>query len=222
MVRVDSLAFGPFTRTGLSVPVLPRQFLAADGFLGLDVINGSRVTFDFANRILQIEQPKVKLSLLPESKTATHMKLSGTAGRLHVGDCYIDGVRAAAFIDSGAEVSVGNPALSDALTQRHVARREGMADLGQIRLTGVTGGEVMGQLVPIKAIHMEELTFASGALVIADVPNFDSWSLRDKPALLIGMDFLRQFAKVTIDYRSKEVRFDLSQIQEPIRTLARV
>ncbi len=36
------------------------------------------------------------------------------------------------------------------------------------------------------------------------------WKLRLRPALLIGMDYLRQFAAVTIDYRSKEIRFELS------------
>jgi hypothetical protein len=43
------------------------------------------------------------------------------------------------------------------------------------------------------------------ALVIADLQVFDIGGLSRKPALLIGMNYLRQFAKVSIDYRIKEL-----------------
>jgi hypothetical protein len=39
---------------------------------------------------------------------------------------------------------------------------------------------------------------------------FVIWGLSRKPALLIGMNYLRQFARVPIDYRIKEIRLDLA------------
>ncbi len=206
-VHVDSLAFGPFLRKNLILPVLPRQYLYADGYLGLDAISDSRVTFDFAGKTLRIEQPR-KRSGFPQPRPgqSTRLWASGASGRLSVADCLVDGVRTTAFIDTGAQVSVGNPALKAALAVRGTLR-----DLGPLVLNGVTGGEIIGQIVPVSVIKLEDLSFTDCTLAIADVPSFDAWNVRHRPGLLIGMNFLRQFAAVTIDYRQKSIRFELGE-----------
>ncbi len=205
-VIVEDLTFGPFSRKGLILPILPRRSVIADGYLGLDAINGSRVTFDFKNNGLTIEQPKSRF--LPEEPGVemTRVKAHGAAGHLRVVDCLVDSIAATAFIDTGAEVSVGNPALLEALKSRN----KGLLETGAMVLSGVTGGEITGQVVPISRISLQQLAFTNGSLVMADVPDFDTWDLRERPALLIGMDYLRQFSRVSIDYRSKIIRFELS------------
>ncbi len=209
LVHVDGLAYGPFAKRDLVLPVLPRQLLQADGFLGLDAISDSRVTFDFRKRLLTLESPQSHLPYIFANAAQTVLiDVRGTAGRLRASHCDIDGVRAAAFVDTGAEVSIGNQALMDALTRRH------HPDLGPIILTGVTGGQVEGRLITVGAIRVQELAFTNGTLVISDSPNFDDWGLAHKPAMLIGMDFLRQFAKVTIDYRFQELRFELASLPD--------
>ncbi len=206
-VRVDSLAYGPFRRQNLVLPVLPRRYLFADGYLGLDAISDSRVTFDFAGKSLKIEQPR-NWSTLRHGRPSltTNVLARGTSGRLRVSDCQVDGVRATAFIDTGAEVSVGNLALKKAL-----AARGKLHDLGPLMLNGVTGGEILSEVMSVSRIRLEELSFTDSTLAIADVPSFDAWNVRNRPALLIGMNFLRQFAAVTIDYRQKSFRFELSE-----------
>ncbi len=210
LVSVAEIRYGPFTRTDLRLPVLPRKYLLADGFLGLDAINGTRVTLDFHRKQLRIDQPKSKF-LPPEPGTEiVIVKAAGNSGRLRATDCYIDGVKAAAFIDTGAEISLGNPALENALRKRNGA----LNNLGPATLTGVTGGELIGHIIPIEKVTLKDLAFTQGDLVIADVPDFDDWDLTTQPALLLGMDYLRQFASVSIDYRKHEIRFDLSSLQE--------
>ena len=209
LVHINGLAYGPFSKRDLVLPVLPRQLLQADGYLGLDAISDSRITFDFRNHLLTLESPQSHLPYIFANAAQTVLiDVRGTAGRLRASHCDIDGVRAAAFIDTGAEVSIGNQALMDALTRRH------HPDLGPILLTGVTGGQVEGRLISVSAIRVQELSFTNGTLVISDSPNFDDWGLAHKPAMLIGMDFLRQFAKVTIDYRFQEIRFELASMPE--------
>ncbi|HTM80285.1 retropepsin-like aspartic protease [Asticcacaulis sp.] len=205
-VRVANLSFGLFVRTELFLPILPRTFLFADGYLGLDAINGTRVTFDFQNHALHVEQPRAPLhQATPESETA-RVRARGADGRLRVTDCLVDSIAATAFIDTGAEVSVGNESLLYNLRRRN----KHLTTLGTMTLTGVTGGEVTGDIIPVKRIRLQGLAFTNGSLVIADVPDFSVWKLRLRAALLIGMDYLRQFAAVTIDYRNKEIRFELS------------
>ncbi len=205
-VKVDKLSFGPFNRKNLLVPVLPRSSLISDGYLGLDAINGSRVTFDFKAHEVKIEQPRGLYEVVNPTLESTRVEASGKAGQLKVTDCLVDSVAATAFIDTGAEVSVGNPALYEALKSRNKV----LVELGALVLTGVTGGTITGPIIPVKRIRLDDLSFTNGALVIADVPDFDTWDLRNRPALLIGMDYLRQFSRVSIDYRAKEIRFELS------------
>ena len=217
-LRAETVAFGPFIRHDILMPVLPQSTLAADGYLGLDVIDGTRVTFDFKNQKLHIEQPARHLN--SEHPNENHMaqpsgllgsddvlvQAQGRAGRLQVVDALVDGVAATAFIDTGAEVSVGNGALLDALQ----ARRPVASNLGSTMLTGVTGGQMEAHLIPVPRVRLENLQFTDCVLAIADVPDFGTWDLRTQPALLIGMDYLRQFASLSIDYRAKELHFELS------------
>lgn len=205
-VHVETLSFGPFRRSNLNLPVLPRRNLFADGYLGLDVINGTRVTFDFANHAIIIEQPRD--SFAADGPDTARVRAKGNNGRLRVMDCMVNSVGAIAFVDTGAEVSVGNRALYNKL----ISRNHSLDSSAVMTLTGITGGTVIGELIPIYRIRLRELSFTDGTLVIADVPDFSIWKVKeDRPALLIGMDYLRQFASVTIDYRNKEIRFEISQ-----------
>ncbi|MDC7676997.1 aspartyl protease family protein [Asticcacaulis machinosus] len=203
--RISKLTLGPFVHRDLTVPVLPRALLKADGFLGLDVINGTRVTFDFKKRTLRVEAPRYATQRI-YAPDITRVKAYGSAGHLRISDCRMDGVLASAIIDTGAEVSIGNTALRDALLKKNGK----LSEMGPISLSGVTGGELIAPTVRINRLRMQELTFSNAAIAIADVPVFDSWRLQNKPALLVGMDFLRQFAVVSIDYRAQEIRFELA------------
>lgn len=205
LVTVTELGYGPFTRTNLQIPVLPRVLMEADGYLGLDAINGSRVTFDFRNHAMRIEQPRMR-PIAVEGDTIV-IRAAGKGGRLRADYCLIDGVRATAFIDTGAELSIGNVALHAALNRGRVPP----TDMGKVMLSGITGGEAEGRIIPIKEVRIQNLAFTDGTVVISDAPDFENWDLATKPALLIGMDYLRQFASVAIDYRKKEIRFEMAR-----------
>ena len=205
-VTIDKLAFGPFTRKALILPVLSRTLLGCDGYLGLDAISHACVTFDFAHHLLRIDQSSGMFAEYDPLHQSSRVQLAGNDGRLRTADCWVDGVVTTAFIDTGAEISIGNLALHAALNQR----KQPPTDLGRIELVGITGGQAIGTMIPIRHIKLQEINFTNGTLAIADVPNFENWGLATRPALLIGMDFLRQFGSVAIDYRAREIRFDLA------------
>jgi len=207
MVSVKQLDYGTFSKQDLVMPVIPRILLKADGYLGLDVINNTRVTFDFRHQELRVERSKSMFGPTPADSQIIVIRAPGKAGRLRSNQCVVDGVHATAFIDTGAEVTIGNRALQNRL------KPDTHPEMTPVSLFGVTGGEAVGRLVPIKQIKIEELLFTDGNIVISDAPNFDDWGLEDKPAILIGMDYLRQFASVAIDYRRREIRFELASAQ---------
>jgi predicted aspartyl protease len=207
-VRIKELSFGPILCRHLIVPTLPRSALGADGYLGLDTLDGHRVTFDFKNHTLQVSEPHSRLSTLWVRDSEARIRTVGSSGHLRALNCSVDGVHSAAFIDSGADVSVGNMSLFTALASRD----PGYGTLGPISLIDVTGGVTSGNFTMAKKIQIMELEFTDCPLVIADFKIFDLWGLAQRPALLIGMNFLRQFSKVSIDYGLKELRFDRASL----------
>jgi hypothetical protein len=79
-------------------------------------------------------------------------------------------------------------------------------------ITGLTGGRVEGRVTAIEEVRLKVVTFRIGFIVIADLQIFDLWGLSQTPALLIGMNYLRQFSRVTVDYGRKELLFELADV----------
>jgi predicted aspartyl protease len=208
---VSRMRLGSTERRDLWVPTLPRQMLKADGFLGLDVLDGRKVTFDFKNHVLTIGSPPPFFSIGWTGEHEERIKTRGDSGHLRALNCLVDGVRATAFIDSGAEVSACNSSLFTALMRRN--RTQGTT--GTVALSGVTGGRIEGTVTTVDKVQIQELVFNQCALVVADFEIFKIWGLSHTPALLVGMNLLRSFARVSIDYRRKEISFELTNSEVP-------
>jgi hypothetical protein len=211
LVEIRQLEMGSLVCPRLEVPTLPRVMLNGDGYLGLDVLDGRRVIFDFGARTLTILRPKGFFSAFWTRNDEVRVPTLGDSGRLRATDCVIDGIHAAAFLDTGAEVSVINQALYAAL-QRH----NPVSTLRTTEaLTGVTGGSVVGITTLLARITLGELVLTYATAVVADLPVFSIWGLSKQPALLIGMDCLRRCTRVSIDYGRKELRFEITSSQIP-------
>jgi predicted aspartyl protease len=218
-VSIRTMTFGSITKRNLMVPTLSRSLLDADGYLGLDFLDGHRVTFDFQNHLLQVSEPRARFSANWVGENEARIRASGSSGHLQALDCKVDGVPATAFIDSGAEVSAANEPLLAALARRNPS----FGAMGSIHLIDITGGEILGKVAVVSTIRLAAaLTFTDCPLVIADFLVFDVWGLRQRPALLIGMNLLRQFGRVSIDYGLQELRFDLAAYRSPPKPLITV
>jgi len=168
------------------------------------------VVFDFRNHALSITHAESGLfpSRVHPDEALVHA--SGSYGRLTAVDCHIDGVHASAFIDSGADCSIGNTRLFEALKD-HDGRDYASKDV--VWLTGVTGATAPGRLTTVQKLKLGRLNFTDSALVISDLPIFKVWELAERPAVFIGMNYLRQTSAVTIDYGRKELRFRIADLR---------
>jgi hypothetical protein len=216
LVNIRRLEMGGLVCPSLDVPILPRAMLGADGYLGLDVLDGRRVILDFRAHTLTVTQPQGFFSALWLHGNEAIVRTLGSSGRLRATDCLVDGIRAAAFVDTGAEVSVCNPALYRLMLQRAANRQVVRREVG---LYGVTGGRVIGIETNVDEIVLERLKLTYTSLVVAGLEVFNLWGLKHEPALLFGMDSLRRFTRVSIDYGRKELRFQLanSQLPQPLQ-----
>jgi len=211
LVTIQQLRMGSLVSSRLEVPTLPRSMLGVDGYLGLDVLDQRRVIFDFRARTLTITKPQGFFSAFFTRGEYLRVPTLGSSGRLRSTDCVIDGVRAAAFFDTGADVSIINTALYDALAPHKSTPIIRATEV----LTGVTGGSVEGGATLLDTITLGDLVITSTPVVVADLPVFAKWNLDTQPALLIGMSCLRRCARVSIDYRRMEVRFELAGVELP-------
>lgn len=208
VVPVADISVGAISKRNLSMPLLNRNYMGADGYLGLDVVDGSRVTLDFANRALKVATSRATSAFIMHRPSEAYVPVRGNMGHLRSLNCRVDGVTTTCFLDTGAQISVGNTKLLESL----MAENPGYRVIGMLPITGITGGVIMGKVVQIDNIRLHSVSFTGAVVAIADMQIFDVWGLGQRPALLIGMNFLRQFAQVSIDYGLKEVRFDLASM----------
>lgn len=213
LVEIHDLEMGSLVCSRLQVPTLPRSELSADGYLGLDVLDDRRVIFDFIAGTLTITKPRGFFSEFWTRFNTDGVRVPtlGDSGRLRASDCLIDGVRAAAFVDTGAEISIINQVLYSALQQRD----QGRALPTTQTLTGVTGGSIDGTTTMLNMVRLGSMVMTFTTAVVADLPVFKLWGLNEQPALLIGMDCLRRCARVSIDYRHKELHFEMASAHLP-------
>ena len=206
-VDVASLSFGDITHRNLNLPILPRPLLAADGYLGLDVLDGNRVILDFAEQQLIVTDPLPVYSAVYHDPYLIVLHSQGSGGHLRTTTCSIDRIPVRAFIDTGAESSMGNEVLYRALVESNPSH----TSTRTVALTGLTGGTATGRLTFPREVRIGRASVTDCPIAIADLQVFDIWGLNDRPALLIGMNWLRHFKRVEIDYGRKDLRFEIGR-----------
>lgn len=195
---------GARTDAGVRTPVIPQAAIGAAGIIGVDRLKKSRVKLDFGSRQLTI-QPSAPFSPDPFA-VVVHARRRG--GQLLIVDTDLAGIRVDAFLDTGAERSIGNKALLDLATLRMPQGK-----FYDVAITSVTGRTIEGQLANIPVMRVGHVRLVNLALTFAQLHIFEIWNL-EKPAILLGMDALGTFDQVSLDFGRAEVQFQL----DPHRT----
>jgi predicted aspartyl protease len=200
--RVKSLRFGKIELRDLTTPILSAVNLGADGLLGVDALQGRTVFMDFRKGELTVQRP-IARNMRARAPNEAIITAATAFGRLTVIDTRVEGVRATAFMDSGGGVTIGNPALAQAIRKRLKATDTDAA----IRLVGVTGQSVNGVARVARHIDMDQVRVSNIPMAFCNLHLFDMWGLRDRPALLLGVDVMRMFSRVELDFGNKAVLF---------------
>jgi predicted aspartyl protease len=190
-------------RHTIRAPALDGMNLGAAGLLGIDTLQNHRVIIDFE---------KDQMAVMPSTKqnrsgSYSPNEIVVTArsrfGQLIVTDAYYGDTRIQVILDTGSQVSVGNNAL-----RKRVRTRK--RDMHTTVLTSVTGGTAQVDYMFVPAVRIGPIRFEWMPVAFVDAAPFEHFGLMDRPALLLGMDALRNFRKVEIDFPNREVRFTIS------------
>lgn len=202
-VRLPHLAFSERRFAELVLPVFPYGLLGADGLLGLDVLSRFRLTLDLRRRRVMIAASGADVVLrgLSFGGRASRVGLditdvrSGRFSQLILTQVAADGVPAVAFIDSGAQYSIGNRALMRALDSRL-----GRVERPLVRVYGVIGQSLLVRSGELADLRLARRDLGPTPLLFGDLHAFRILNLIDRPALLLGADVLTRFSQVTLDY----------------------
>jgi predicted aspartyl protease len=183
----------------INAPLLEGVNIGADGILGTDSLRSQRVLFDFEAQTLSIV-PSAVADFKAEPGTIV---VQGTRrnGRLVVTEATANGRSLSVVIDTGAQISIGNAALRRALRGAKFLK-----DSQQVELVSVTGDKITGEYMFIKELNIGGVGLKNLAVVFADAHTFKQLRLDKRPALLLGMNAMRAFKKVSIDFASKKMR----------------
>lgn len=204
VVRVRELRVGELQVVDQLLPVLPAPvFGGLDGILGIDCLQESRIDVDF-------EHDRITVRPSPLARGAAgRIKLDATLhhGGLLLLNSRVGRVRAKAILDTGAERSLGNEALRQALLSRSGrARRDTVTTV-----VGATAQLAQGKTFIAPIVDLGGLRLSNLAVTFGDLHVFTVWSLLDEPALLIGMDLLGQLQEFSIDYPRREFYMKVRQ-----------
>lgn len=195
-VHVQSMEVGDVYIGATLLPIVADVFGGADGVLGREGLPDKRITADFRHDRLVIMRSHRQRA--PPGYTTIHLKLT-RMGLLAL-NTRVGRVYAKAVIDTGAETTIGNLALRDALMRRTPQ------DAKPAEVIGVTLDVQKGDDIPAPPIQLGGLRVQGVHVTFGDMSLFEHWHLTHQPTLLIGMDVLGMFDVLIIDYRLRQMQ----------------
>jgi predicted aspartyl protease len=199
-VLVDELRLGSSKITNLELPALREQDLGGAGLIGIDALVEQRLMMDFEKRVIKSEDARVPVRVMAGEIVVTARR---RRGQLILTEVRAAGLPVDAVIDTGTEITIGNLALRDKLI------RGNRKKFTSIKATGVTGVTLDLQIARIDELRLGSVTLHNVPIAFADVPPFTVFGLSNQPSLLLGTDLLENFRRVSLDFRSRKVRFQL-------------
>ena len=204
LVRLDGLELASRVFDNLHAPTLEAQHIGADGIIGLDSLQDLRVLIDFRAETIAVDDAK---ALGGDRGYEIVVRARNTKGRLIITDAEIDGVATAVILDTGSQGSMGNLAL-----ERRLRAKRGR----EVTATDVTGTSMTGRLDKARKLVIgrngaRQLSLAGLMPTYSDAPAFAALGLAGKPALVLGVEDLRLFDRIAIDFAERTVLFDLPE-----------
>ena len=210
-VRARTLASGSLSVEDARMAVGSRPgLIGLDGLLGLDLLADQRLVMRFRgqgrssinrsrpdhDQFLGVVRPRVRFQ-----------PPQGGGAELMVVNALVRGQQVQAIVDTGAQVTLINPALAAAAEARPFQSRS--ASTGDMLVQSPTGRAALAQAMIISSVHFDELVLDRLAVLMGDFHIFRLLGLADTPAMLMGVDVLGAFERVVIDLKRGEIIMDV-------------
>jgi predicted aspartyl protease len=198
-VAVQSIEIGALKFENQNLPVIFTSIMGnADGILGVAGFHDQRIDVDFKrDRVLVSESTGRR----PHFSMVTARAVRNDTGLMILDVRVGRRIKAKAVIDTGAERTLGNLALQEAMNKGRRKKRDPVSAV----VHGATPDIADGDVQEIKEASIGDMKLSNLEVIFADFHVFKLWGLDQEPALLIGMDMLGVLERLVIDYRRNEV-----------------
>jgi predicted aspartyl protease len=196
---VATLTVGGRNHSDVQLSVLPGGAMGGAGLLGLDLLEGRRLTLDFGRQTLRIDGRHAS-----RDPADVAVKALRRDGQLTFVKADLAGIPVVAFLDSGAQNTIGN------MTLRAMAlTRNPKSVWTPTPILSATGQTISAEIADLPALRIGGFHLPNWPVAFADLHTFRMWKLIDQPAILVGVDVMSRFQYVTLDFARDEVRFRL-------------
>ncbi|THD56169.1 retroviral-like aspartic protease family protein [Phenylobacterium sp.] len=203
-VIIDRLQVGQRSRKAVRAATLPLTS-GIDGVLGVDWLDGQRLVLAFKDKSISIARSVRDVTRDGSVVVPARRRM----GQLTIVDADLGGKPISAMIDSGSQMTIANSALRELVAADN--RRSGGGDsYPRVTMETLAGEPFSGEMLYLPFLRLGGLQLGNVPVVHADMHVFDLWGLKDKPAIVLGMDLLAQFDTVSLDFGRSLVRFDLA------------
>lgn len=202
--RLDRLQMNDISVAGIEAPALKRSDMGAYGLLGVDSLGGNRLRLDFQRNVMTILPAAAKTAPIVNTPDIITVVAKKRAGRLVLTGARLNGMKIDVVIDTGAQNSMGNRAL-----RKKLKRSQRSGEYSDIGLQSVTGEVIDGDYTLIRKVTFGNVKLSGLPVTFTQQHAFDALNLSHRPALLLGMDALRLFDSVEIDFVNRRVAFDM-------------
>lgn len=187
----------------IEAPALAARHLGATGMLGIDSLQGHKVTINFDNDTMTVQRAERRGRGARAHPDEVVVTARSYLGQLVVTNAYYNGRPIRVVLDTGSPVSIGNEPL-----RKLVARQS----TRPLEVTSVTGETLSIGYTQLNSVKFGSLEIQNLPIAFSIAAPFKQFKLDKRPALLLGMDALKLFRRVEIDFVNRELR--LTKLRE--------
>lgn len=204
-VLADQMATGVMDERRVRLAVGSRAALGGlDGLISPVLLGRRRVTLNFRGERISVGRARARGQSMfsPERRIHFTSPADPAFGSLVVINVAVAGRRVSGVVDTGAQSTIVNERLVDAVGLRGLA----MADGSRTQpVLSATGQSAPARMIVLPGLSVGPLSFSRVPVLAGNFHAFDVWGLGDSPAMLLGMDVLRGLRSMVIDYGSRDV-----------------
>jgi predicted aspartyl protease len=206
IVSIDRVGYSNRIARDVKAAALPMRNLGADGLLGVDSLKGQRVVMDFVAQTMSIESSSEAEAPIPADGAIIVVTARTRLGQLVMVDADANGQKIWVVVDTGAQNSVGNSRLKQLLVKRNPE-----TPIKPMEMVDVIGRRTPAEYTIVSKVRVGGMTMQNAAIAFADAHPFKLFGLSKKPSMLLGMEGLRSFRRVSVDFASRKVKFLLQK-----------
>ena len=206
LVKINTVQVSTNIARKVEAAALPMRYVGADGLLGVDSLKGQRIVMDFVANTMRVEPASSPEQAVPADADVIIVTAQTRLGQLVMVDADANGQKIWVVVDTGAQNSIANLRLRALLVKRIPE-----TEIRPISLVDVLGRKTPAEYTVVTKLRIGGVSMGNAAIAFADAHPFKLFGLSRKPSMLLGVESLRSFRRVSVDFSTRKVKFLLPE-----------